>query len=80
MQHQQYDLDGDHQAQIWRGAQHRRTEDIRCWFKERQRKSHDTLSHYAAVLFRSLTSRSEPLLPSENRAAGSNNGAVNRSA
>jgi hypothetical protein len=74
MQHQQHDLDGDDQAQIWRSAQHRRTEDIRSWFAElfnrrRQLKSLDTRWHFAAMFLRSLTS--QPLLPSGYRAGGS---------
>lgn len=32
MQHEQQDYDGDNLAEIWRSAQHRRTEDIYSWF------------------------------------------------
>ena len=32
MQHEQHDYDGDNLAEIWRSAQHRRTEDIYSWF------------------------------------------------
>jgi hypothetical protein len=76
MQHQQYDLDGDDQAQIWRSAQHRRTEDIGSWFtdifKKRQPlRSPDTRSFGAAALLRALTSQSESPLPSGHGAGGS---------
>jgi len=32
MQHEQHDYDCDNLAEIWRSAQHRRTEDIYSWF------------------------------------------------
>jgi hypothetical protein len=77
MPHQHHDLNGDDQAQVWRCAQHRRTEDIRAWFadifgKRRQLKSPDARWYFAAALFRSLTS--QRLLPSGHGAAGSGKG------
>jgi hypothetical protein len=79
MQHERHDFDGEELAEIWRRAEHRRTEDIRCWFaelfnKRRPLKSPDARSFDAAALLRALTSQSEPLLPSGPGVGGSRKG------
>lgn len=51
MQHKQRDYDDDDFAEIWRSAQHRRTEDIYLWFthwfrRQRQLKPSDSRLRY----------------------------------
>jgi hypothetical protein len=65
MQHDRYDFDDDDLAEVWRRAQHRRTEDVYSWFtnifkKRRQLKSSNTRPHYIEVLLL------EPILPSRD--------------
>jgi hypothetical protein len=76
MQHERHDLDGDDLAEIWRSAQHRRTEDVYSWFtnifkKRQQLKSPDTRPDCDGVFFRSLTSQARTFLPSSDSAGGS---------
>jgi hypothetical protein len=67
---------GDDFAEIWRSAQHRRTEDARCWlagiFKKRpQLESPDTQARHDWMLFRSLTLQAPPFVPSRDSTGGS---------
>jgi hypothetical protein len=73
MQHEQNNFEQDDLAEIWRSAQHRRTEDVYSWFthifeKRRKFKSPDTRPHYVGMLF------SKALLSSRDRAGGSQMG------
>jgi hypothetical protein len=76
MQRERHDLDGGDLAEIWRSAQHRRTEDVYSWFtnifkKREQLKSPDTRPHYDAL---PLTLQARTFLPSRDKAGGSQKG------
>ena len=53
MQQEQNDLHNDDLAEIWRGAQRRRSEDINLWFthffeRQRQRNSSESRPQYSS--------------------------------
>ena len=73
MWHKQNDP-GDDLAEIWRGAQHRRTEDACSWFTQIFKKLSDARRRYDWVLLRSLTFQARSLLPSKDKIGGSQRG------
>jgi hypothetical protein len=67
VQHEQHAPDGDGFAEVWRSAQHRRSEDACLWFTDivKERWQFKSPSKYLGLLFRSLTRSGESFVTPE---------------